>query len=56
MSCQDCEELQNSELTTYYRWKNANIEIRGCKVHLLEIFDALNAAQKAEREHETLEK
>jgi hypothetical protein len=46
MSCQDCEDFQNLNQTSYYRWKNANIEIRACKTHLLEIFDVLNDAQE----------
>lgn len=45
MSCQDCEEVQNSDLTAFYRWKNANIEINGCRKHLREIFDVLSEAQ-----------
>lgn len=46
MSCKDCGDFQDSELTSYYRWKTANIEIRGCRKHLREIFDALNKAQR----------
>lgn len=47
MSCQDCDDWQNSDKTTYYRWKNANVEMRGCNKHLVEIFDALSVVQKA---------
>lgn len=46
MSCEDCEKFQEGNLTSYYRWKNANIEIRGCEKHLREIFDTLNEAQR----------
>jgi len=47
MSCDECEKFQESEQTSFYRWKNANIEMRGCKKHLIEIFEALNQKQKA---------
>lgn len=30
----------------YFRWKNANIEMVGCDIHLREIFDALSKVQK----------
>jgi len=53
MSCKECEEMQNGSLTSYYRWKNANIEVRACKMHLKEVYDALN---KAQRENAELEK
>ena len=43
MSCEDCETSPISG--AFYRWKNANVEIIGCKKHLLEIFDALSEAQ-----------
>lgn len=42
VSCKACEEFQESSATFYYRWKNANIEVRGCEAHLREVFDALN--------------
>ena len=45
MSCQDCEKVQKSNMTSFYRWKNANIEIRGCAKHVREVFDQLNKAQ-----------
>ena len=47
MSCEACTEKQNTDKSAFYRWKNANIEVRGCEEHLLEVFAALNAAQKA---------
>lgn len=53
MSCQDCDEFQETSMTSYYRWKNANVEIRACKKHLLEIFDVLNKAQE-EKDKEDL--
>ncbi len=46
MACEKCEEVQDDHMEAYYRWKNANILIVGCKEHLLEIFNALNEAQK----------
>lgn len=45
MSCKDCEEFQESQATSYYRWKNANVEVRACPKHLCEVFNALNDAQ-----------
>jgi hypothetical protein len=48
MGCDDCEKAQGCEMdrVAYYRWKNANIAMVGCEVHLLEIFGVLNFAQK----------
>jgi hypothetical protein len=48
MSCKNCEVFQESEFSSWYRWENANIEIRGCDKHLKEIFEVLNKAQKKE--------
>lgn len=48
MSCEECEKIQNSNLTSFYRWKTANIEIRGCDKHLKEIFEVLNKFQKGD--------
>lgn len=45
MSCQDCEKFQETTMTSYYRWKNANIEVRACEKHLKEIFEVLNKTQ-----------
>lgn len=49
MSCEACDEAQGKPASAFYRWKNANVEIRGCDRHLKEIFDALNAAQAVSR-------
>ena len=49
MSCIDCDKFQDSNLTSYYRWKNANIEIRGCEKHLKEIMEALHKHLSRER-------
>ena len=46
MACEECEKFQNTQMTSYYRWKNANIEIRGCSEHLKEIFTILTDYQK----------
>lgn len=46
MSCRNCDEKQDEPMSAYYRWKNANIEMRGCDKHLREVFDALSEAQK----------
>lgn len=52
MSCENCDTKQDDPNSgiAYYRWKNANIAIDGCKEHLLEIFDALSMAQANMRE------
>ena len=42
MSCKECKDFQASGFTSYYRWKHANIEVRACKKHLLEVFNALS--------------
>ena len=41
MSCKACEEFQDSGNVSFFRWKNANIEIRACAEHLREVFRAL---------------
>ena len=46
MSCEKCKEVQDSDITSFYRWKNANVEIRACDEHLKEIFSILTEAQK----------
>ena len=55
MSCKDCEKEQDQSdffssppRKAFYRWKNANIEVRCCNKHLLEVFCALNEIQKLE--------
>lgn len=53
MSCQKCEATQNSDITSYYRWKNANIEMRGCHEHLREIFIVLTNHQLKSRDSQT---
>ena len=47
MSCEDCEVAQDRMFAgldgiTYYRWKNANVAVIGCRKHLKELFDFLN--------------
>ena len=55
MSCAACESDQEIAEQNgdgiirgafYYRWKSANIAVLGCRTHVREVFDALNAAQK----------
>lgn len=41
MSCQDCENAQATDLSAFFRWRNANIEVRGCERHVSEIFAVL---------------
>ena len=51
MSCEKCEEFQAREgVSAFYRWKTANIEIRGCDEHLREIFDVLTEYQRKSTE------
>jgi hypothetical protein len=45
MSCSDCEARQESPVSSFYRWKNADLEVRGCDAHLREVFEVLSAAQ-----------
>jgi hypothetical protein len=46
MSCEKCDEAQDSGMVAYFRWKNADVGMMGCNEHLKEIFDILRAAQK----------
>ena len=50
MSCKDCEDFQKKGYTSFFRWKNANVEIRACKKHLQEIFEVLRKALKDKEE------
>jgi hypothetical protein len=45
MSCEQCQIAQETNKSAFYRWKNANIELRGCDEHLKEIFEVLSEAQ-----------
>lgn len=46
MSCKKCDEFQESNKTIFYRWKNSNMEIRGCDEHVLEVFKVLDKAKE----------
>ncbi len=46
MSCEDCEKAQKEPGVAYYRWKVANIAMKACKKHLLEIFAVLTQYQR----------
>lgn len=47
MTCKDCEKTQLDFTTSYYfRWKDANIELRCCQKHAGEIIEELNLLQK----------
>lgn len=51
MSCEYCEIVQNNHWKGYfYRWKNANIAIMGCKEHVKEVMAALNKVQGEKKE------
>jgi hypothetical protein len=41
-----CGLCKNEPRITYFRWKNANIEIHGCEIHLREIIQVLRDAQQ----------
>lgn len=43
MSCQKCEDFQESASSAYYRLDIANIEVRGCNEHLKKMFLKLNS-------------
>ena len=45
MSCEKCNEAQDTLGKAYFRWGNANIELNGCDEHLGEIFFLLNLIQ-----------
>ncbi len=49
MSCADCKAAQKTETgkVAYVRWKNANLIIIGCDVHLKEVFDVLAKAPRS---------
>lgn len=49
MACEKCEQAQEKPTSAFYRWKTANIEVRGCDEHLRELFDALNKVQEEQR-------
>lgn len=46
MSCEKCERAKEENGRCFYRWKNANIEIIGCRPHLREVLEALNSVQR----------
>lgn len=47
MSCKECGVAQDGPQGSYYfRWKNANIELRGCREHIQEVMDALRSVQE----------
>jgi len=45
MSCKACRKAQEHLSAAYFRWGNANIELRGCDRHLREVINALRKAQ-----------
>ncbi len=52
MSCRDCEQkpLQRA----FIRWKNANIEIIGCRQHVKEVMEKINLdVEEMKEEHLT---
>lgn len=50
MSCPRCEAAQdNPTVSCFFRWKNANVELRGCDEHLREVMVALRHVQGDEQ-------
>ena len=49
MTCDDCDQWQKEHKSAFYRWKTANIEVRGCPQHLKELFIYLNSRHKLEK-------
>lgn len=45
-NCQKCEVTRHQFIKFLYRWKDANIEMKGCARHIKQIFDILNKAQE----------
>ncbi len=56
MTCPACTAAQQQPRSAWYRWKNANLEVRGCDVHLREVFEALSEAQANGSRHEELKR
>ncbi len=50
MSCKGCREAQEKQGAYYFRWKRANIEMRGCAKHISEVMDVLIEAQQVIKE------
>lgn len=45
MSCRECKEAQDEGMVAPYRFGIANIDVVGCRMHVSEVFDVLNAHQ-----------
>jgi hypothetical protein len=43
MSCEDCEKAQDEEAAFYYRIGPANVQVRGCREHVQDMFGRLRA-------------
>ena len=41
MSCEKCEIAQAEKQEYYFRWKNANILLSGCREHIKEVMEVL---------------
>ncbi len=50
MSCKECDKRQEEPGIAWYRWKIANIAMKGCDEHLREIFDVLNKHQREQED------
>jgi hypothetical protein len=53
MGCPDCDRERNSNSSGifYYRFKNANIGVMGCRQHVKELFELLNDISALIRKH-----
>ena len=41
MGCKNCDKAQELNETYFFRWKNANVALLGCREHIKEIIEWL---------------
>ena len=49
MSCEECskeQEIHTDSSGFYYRWKNANLLIVGCREHVSEFINYINSMRE----------
>jgi hypothetical protein len=54
VSCEACEQARLEPKFAHYHWRDADIEVRGCREHLVELFRALNDLQFPDRARQEL--
>jgi hypothetical protein len=42
MACEGCHQAQLESVAYPYRWKQATLQIVGCRAHVAEVMDVLN--------------